>query len=374
MSATRMTLAQARLLRLPASLRSLLFQQSNKPASPLSTPARSFSISAPHASSVDPTEVSHFNALASSWWDPHGPSRLLHLMNPLRHRFINSCLNSQADPPRILPTSSALMDASSTEIQGLTYLDVGCGGGIFAESAARMPGVRAVTGVDPSGEVLAIAKQHARRDPNLWETGRLQYMNCGIEDLPAPRHAGTRTTTDVGDMADAGVGSLAAISQQKTTATAGDIAAVGVGSMAAITQSGHATQETQESQAHDGYDIVSLWEVLEHVSSPHAFLDILTPHVKPGGWFVMSTIARTWTSWVTTKLFAEDILRIVPRGTHDWGKYINEPEVRKYFATRPGWESPRAMGVLYVPGIGWREAKGGEDWGNYLWAVRRSPV
>ena len=70
-----------------------------------------------------------------------------------------------------------------------------------------MPGVRAVTGVDPSGEVLAIAKEHARRDPNLWETGRLHYMNCGIEDLPAPRHAGTRATTEMGAMTDAGAGS-----------------------------------------------------------------------------------------------------------------------------------------------------------------------
>jgi len=226
---------------------------------------------------------------------------------------------------------------------GLQYLDVGCGGGIFAESAARMPGVSSVTGVDPSSEVLAIAKEHARRDPNLWETGRLSYLNCGIEDLP-------RMTAQ----ADVGV----------------EVAKVGLSS-AVASNTGDVSNDVRNDQ---GYDIVSLWEVLEHVSSPHAFLDILTPHVAPGGWFVMSTIARTWTSWVTTKLFAEDILRIVPRGTHDWAKYINEPEVRKYFETKPGWESPRAMGVLYVPGVGWREARGGEDWGNYLWAIRKSPL
>src|SRR3954471_4191995 len=74
-------------------------------------------------SSVNPTEVSHFNALASTWWDPHGSSRLLHLMNPLRHDFIRTCHASQPVPP---PAS------------GLRYLDVGCGGGIFAESAARL--------------------------------------------------------------------------------------------------------------------------------------------------------------------------------------------------------------------------------------------
>jgi polyprenyldihydroxybenzoate methyltransferase / 3-demethylubiquinol 3-O-methyltransferase len=76
------------------------------------------------ASSVSETEVSHFSRLAASWWDPHGPSRLLHLMNPLRHDFISSCLQSTPDPadPRTR----------------YTYLDIGCGGGIFSSSAARI--------------------------------------------------------------------------------------------------------------------------------------------------------------------------------------------------------------------------------------------
>src|ERR1700710_454575 len=76
------------------------------------------------SSSVSPDEVSHFNALASTWWDPHGSSRLLHLMNPLRHDFIRTCHASQRDP---LDDNTALR-----------FLDIGCGGGIFAESAARL--------------------------------------------------------------------------------------------------------------------------------------------------------------------------------------------------------------------------------------------
>ena len=89
-------------------------------------------------STVDPTEVSHFNALASSWWDPHGPSRLLHLMNPLRHDFISQCRSNDLTPPS----------------QKLRYLDIGCGGGIFAESAARLPNTLSVTAIDPTPEVL----------------------------------------------------------------------------------------------------------------------------------------------------------------------------------------------------------------------------
>ncbi len=254
--------------------------------------------SSPAYTSVDANEVKHFNALASTWWDPHGPSRLLHLMNSLRHDFIRSCHASQSSPA---PTSN------------LRYLDVGCGGGIFAESAARLPSTGCVTALDPSTEVLAVAKAHARRDPVLMQPGRLKYLNHSIEDLAAPGDA-----------------------------------------------------------EKDGYDVVTLFEVLEHVSRPSEFLAQLLPHVKPGGWLVLSTIARTWTSWLTTKVVAEDVLRIVPRGTHDWGKYINEEEVREWFETKNGWEGARAMGVMYVPGLGWRQVRGGEGWGNFFFGIRRS--
>jgi polyprenyldihydroxybenzoate methyltransferase/3-demethylubiquinol 3-O-methyltransferase len=112
---------------------------------------------------VDPTEVSHFNALASTWWDPHGSSRLLHLMNPLRHSFINQCRASDL--------------TTSLSPQKLRYLDIGCGGGIFAESAARLPNTKSVTAIDPTPGVLKIAEGHKRRDPTLMSPGKLTYLN-----------------------------------------------------------------------------------------------------------------------------------------------------------------------------------------------------
>lgn len=251
--------------------------------------------------SVDPLEVSHFNALASSWWDAHGPSRLLHLMNPLRHQFIDSCL-AQSSP--------YLHDPSLK----LRILDVGCGGGIFAESAARLSQIACVTAIDPSSEVLAIAKAHQRRDPLLMQPGRLEYKNAAIENLPTP------------------------------------------------------------SNESEQYDIVTLFEVLEHVTNPSAFLGEVIGHVKPGGWFICSTIARTWISWFTTKLVAEDLAGIVPRGTHDWSKYINEYELQEWFQKRPGWDLPRALGVVYVPGIGWKEITGSQKMGNYFFGIRRTVV
>ena len=176
------------------------------------------------SSSIDPTEVTHFNALASAWWDPHGSSRLLHLMNPMRHQFIKQCLASQADAP-----------ASQ---QKLDYLDIGCGGGIFAESAARLHNTSSVTALDPTPEVFKVAEAHKRRDPMLCQAGKLTYLNIGIEDL------------------------------------------------------------SKNVPSQKQYDIVSVFEVIEHVNKPSEFLDQVLPHVKPGGWLIMSTIARTWTSWL----------------------------------------------------------------------------
>lgn len=212
-------------------------------------------------------------------------------MNPLRHDFINACFSSQAEP----------------RPDTLSYLDIGCGGGIFAESAARLPSTRTVTAIDPTPSVLAIAKAHARKDPAL--SSKLAYRQSSIEELDIPEQG-------------------------------------------------------------KGYDVVSIFEVLEHVDQPAAFLDKVYPFVKPGGWLVMSTIARTWTSWFTTNLVAEDLLRIVPKGTHDWNKYINDDELRRFFIDK-GWNSPRVMGVVYVPGVGWKEVRGSEKIGNYFFAVRK---
>jgi len=86
---------------------------------------------------------------------------------------------------------------------------------------------------------------------------------------------------------------------------------------------------------------------------------------------VLSTIARTWTSWLVTNVMAEDVLGIVPKGTHEWNKYVNEDELRRWFREQKGWGEVRTMGVVYVPGLGWKEVVGGEQFGNYFLGVRR---
>lgn len=261
---------------------------------------------------VDPVEISHFNALASSWWDAQGPSRLLHLMNPMRIEFVKHCLATSISGARTRSVDASL-DASrgatgSQQLNGgITVLDVGCGGGIFSESVARLPNTAKVIGLDPSEQVLAVARAHAKKDPTL--SSKLRYVNSSIDNYSPDQQ----------------------------------------------------------------FDLVTLFEVVEHVPYPAAFLETCMRHVRPGGWIVLSTIARTWSSWLTTKLVAEDLLHIVPRGTHDWHKYINEPEMRAFFEKQPGWGSQGmlSMGCLYVPGLGWKEMKGSEQFGNYFFGVRK---
>ena len=254
---------------------------------------------APSTSSVSANEISHFSALASSWWNPHGPSRLLHLMNPLRHDFIKSCLSSTSRSP------------SSKH----TYLDIGCGGGIFATSAARLPNTSHVTAIDPSPEVIAVAKAHIRSDPALTPE-RLTFLNTSIETLSTHEYPGRP----------------------------------------------------------DLFDVVTLFEVIEHIDYPSSFLSSCVRYLKPGGWLVGSTIARHPISYITTKLIAEaPVIGVVPRGTHDWGKYINPSELQAWFSGdgESKWEGWRTQGVVYVPGLGWKEISGSERVGNYFFAVRK---
>jgi len=88
------------------------------------------------SANVDPAEIARFDRLANRWWDPDGPSRPLHDLNPVRLRFV----------------------ADGVSLRGAAVLDVGCGGGILSEALARS-GAR-VTGIDLSEELIETAKLH----------------------------------------------------------------------------------------------------------------------------------------------------------------------------------------------------------------------
>lgn len=98
-----------------------------------------------------PDEVAKFSALADQWWDPEGPFRPLHKLNPARLLFIRDRLADHFG--RNVETRAPF--------DGLTLLDIGCGGGLTAEPMARL-GFR-VTAIDASEENVGVAHVHAER-------------------------------------------------------------------------------------------------------------------------------------------------------------------------------------------------------------------
>ena len=103
---------------------------------------------------VDLNEVEKFNKIAHKWWDPSSEFKPLHDINPLRVSYIND----------LFPLNEK------------NILDVGCGGGILAESMARLGGN--VTGIDQSEIAIKIAKLHAKEN-NL----SIDYKLLNIEDF-----------------------------------------------------------------------------------------------------------------------------------------------------------------------------------------------
>jgi 2-polyprenyl-6-hydroxyphenyl methylase/3-demethylubiquinone-9 3-methyltransferase len=96
------------------------------------------------AGTVSAAEAAKFGAFADAWWDPEGPMRPLHRMNPLRTGWI-----------------AARVERAGLAWPGLAVLDAGCGAGLAAEVFARRGA--AVTGLDASAEAIAAARRHAEQ-------------------------------------------------------------------------------------------------------------------------------------------------------------------------------------------------------------------
>jgi len=193
---------------------------------------------------VDPAELAKFTALAQSWWDPKGPSKPLHDLNPLRLRYVER--------------AAALLDKP--------VLDVGCGGGILSEAMARA-GAR-VLGIDLSQAVL------------------VEYRAIAAEEL---------------------------------------------------------------AQARPGaFDLVTCMEMLEHVPDPAAAVKALAALVKPGGDVIVSTINRNPTAFAVAIVGAEYIARALPRGTHEYLKFIRPSELARW-GREAHLELRDLTGITYNP-------------------------
>ena len=206
---------------------------------------------------VDPAELAKFTALAQSWWDPAGPSKPLHDLNPLRLRYIEN--------------ARTLADA--------TVLDVGCGGGILSEAMARA--AAQVLGIDLSQALLDVAELHA-----LEGKVAVQYQAVAAEELAQRR-----------------------------------------------------------GQA---FDLVTCMEMLEHVPDPAAIVAALAVLAKPGGDVIVSTLNRKPIAFAVAILGAEYIARMLPRGTHEYLKFIRPAELARW-GRSAGLDLVDLTGITYNP-------------------------
>ncbi|BEI94367.1 uncharacterized protein CcaverHIS019_0608260 [Cutaneotrichosporon cavernicola] len=290
---------------------------------------RSHSSTPPSSSSfntVNSDEIAHFSRLSQHWWDESGEFALLHRMNPERVEYVRQKVALDPATEQQWTFEGRHGDRTRAEargqgrwLQGLRVLDVGCGGGLLAESLARLGGD--VLAIDASAHNIAIARTHAAADPllpyvnsNSTAPGRLEY-----------RHTSAETLRDAGET----------------------------------------------------FDVVCSMEVLEHVDAPGGFLQCLGDMVRPGGHMVLSTISRTPLAQLLTLTLAEDVLRFVTPGTHTYSKFVRPEELRRFVYSDMGgfqtWERldgagdirtdevGETRGIIYDPlGGRWRLTPGAE--------------
>ncbi len=106
--------------------------------------------------------------------------------------------------------------------------------------------------------------------------------------------------------------------------------------------------ETLAEQKPDAFDVVTCMEMLEHVPQPAAIVAACARLVKPGGHVVFSTINRNPKSYLFAVIGAEYILKMLPRGTHDYAKFITPAELARMSRTA-GLEIGPLIGLTYNP-------------------------
>lgn len=117
------------------------------------------------AKTVDDSEITHFARDSNDWWNPEGAFRPLHWMTPVRMEFIRNQITAHFKLPQKLRS-----------LEGLTAIDIGCGGGLVCEPLTRMGA--STTGVDADGNAIAVAKDHSQLHGLS-----VEYINGAAEDL-----------------------------------------------------------------------------------------------------------------------------------------------------------------------------------------------
>lgn len=228
---------------------------------------------------ADPQELAKFSDLAHKWWDPESEFRPLHQINPLRLDWIDQF----------------------AAISGKNVVDVGCGGGILAESMARR-GAN-VLGVDLADKPLKVAQLHAMEGG----VANLEYRSIAAEDLAAEQPG--------------------------------------------------------------AFDVVTCMEMLEHVPDPSSIIRACASMARPGGWVFFSTLNRNPKSFLFAIVGAEYVLKLLPKGTHEFSRFIRPAELARW-VREAGLELGQFKGLEYNP-ITRRYWLSGDTSVNYMVACRK---
>ena len=239
---------------------------------------------------IDPSEVAKFEAMAAEWWNPNGKFRPLHLMNPCRLDYITGQIAAEYGRDLTKPLPFA----------GLRILDIGCGGGLLSEPMARLGAD--VVGADAAPRNIPVAQVHAQ---------------------------------------------ASGLSIDYRFTTAEDLAAAG-----------------------EQFDVVLNMEVVEHVSDPLAYLTACHDLLKSGGIMLCSTLNRNPKSYLMAIIGAEWVMRWLPKGTHDWAKFITPDELYALI-NRAGLTPVDRKGMVFNP-VSWGWSLSARDLSvNYVTTSRK---
>ncbi len=118
------------------------------------------------STTINKEEIQKFSRLSEEWWDVNGKFKPLHMFNPIRIEYITNKIK----------THFKLRTDKSNYLEGLSILDIGCGGGLISEPMARL-GAK-VTGIDASEKNINIAKLHSKKNGL-----KINYLNASPENL-----------------------------------------------------------------------------------------------------------------------------------------------------------------------------------------------
>ena len=127
--------------------------------------------------------------------------------------------------------------------------------------------------------------------------------------------------------------------------------------------------ETLAAEQPGGFDVVTCMEMLEHVPEPAQTVQACATLVRPGGWVFFSTINRNAKAFALAIVGAEYVLGLLPRGTHEYAKFIKPSELSRH-ARSAGLEVQEIIGMRYNPLTNTAELNSDTDV-NYLMACRK---